>query len=141
MTRMTAFSSPFLLGFDQIETMLDRISKSAGDSYPPYNIERLAPGTGGERLRICLAVAGFRAEDLDITLENSVLTIRGEQVDDETRDFLHRGIAARRFERCFVLADGMQVEGAEVENGLLAVDLSRPPPETTVRRIPVTNRG
>lgn len=138
---MTALSSPFLLGFDQIEAMLDRISKTAGDSYPPYNIERIQSDGNGERLRITLAVAGFRAQDLEVTVEGSTLAIRGTQSDEEGREYLHRGIAARRFERSFVLADGMQVAGAEVENGLLIVDLTRPKPEETVRRIKVSERG
>ena len=139
MTRVTAFSSPYLLGFDQIETILDRITKGAGDSYPPYNIERLDRNEDGERLEITLAVAGFRADDFDITLESSTLIIRGTQKDDGERQFLHRGIAARRFERSFVLAEGMDVVSAVVKNGLLVVSLLQPLPEKNVRRIPVTD--
>jgi HSP20 family molecular chaperone IbpA len=141
MSRMTAFSSPFLLGFDQMEAMLDRIAKSSGDGYPPYNIERLDAGEICEALRITLAVAGFRSGDLDVTVEGSTLTIRGAQPSDDGRDYLHRGIAARRFERAFVLADGMEVTGAEIENGLLAIDLARPKPEDAVRRIKVADRS
>lgn len=141
MTRMTALSSPFLLGFDQMEAMLDRIAKSGGDGYPPYNIERLNADDGVQSLRITLAVAGFRAEDLDVTVEGANLTITGSQPDEEDRDYLHRGIAARRFERSFVLADGMEVSAAEVENGLLQIDLKRPKPEDTVRRIKVADRN
>ena len=140
MTRMTALSSPLLLGFDQVEQMLDRISKSSGDGYPPYNIERLDPDTQEERLRITLAVAGFESDQLDIEVEDSALTIRGAQSDDDTRDYLYRGIAARRFERKFILADGIQVTGAELKNGLLSVDLSRPTPERIVKRIPISAR-
>ncbi|VAW10323.1 Small heat shock protein [hydrothermal vent metagenome] len=140
MTRMTPFSSPYLLGFEQIEAMLDRIAKTAGDNFPPYNIERFETNNGSERLRIVLAVAGFRAHDLDVTLEGSTLTIAGALKDDSKRDFLHRGIAARRFVRKFVLAEGMDVEDAEVENGLLAINLTQPLPQNTVRNIQVTER-
>ena len=108
MTRVTTLSSPLLLGFDQVEQMLERISKTAGDGYPPYNIERIDPETDAERLRIVLAVAGFQADQLDIEVENATLTIRGAQKDEPDRDYLHRGIAARRFEKKFVLADGIE---------------------------------
>ena len=116
MSRMTPFSSPLLLGFDTMEKTLERLAKS-GDSYPPYNIERLH-GTEGnaERLRITLAVAGFAENDLDITTEENQLVVRGRQADDTERDYLHRGIAARQFQRCFVLADGMRVIGAELKH-------------------------
>lgn len=140
MTRMTLFSSPYLLGFDQIEAVLDRIAKTADDNFPPYNIERFEPVNGGERLRIVLAVAGFGGRDLEVTLEGSTLIISGAQSDDQERDFLHRGIAARRFVRKFVLAEGMDVADAEVENGLLSINLVRPQPENTIRKIPVTER-
>lgn len=138
MTRMTAFSSPYLLGFDQMESILERIAKAAGDSYPPYNVERLEPDGNGERLDITLAVAGFKADDIDVTLESSTLTIRGTQKDDAERQFLHRGIAARRFERSFVLADGMDVVSATAKNGLLVISLLQPLPNKNTRRIPVT---
>ena len=137
MSRMTPFSSPLLLGFDTMEKTLERLAKS-GDSYPPYNIERL-PGNQGcaERLRITLAVAGFAEDDLDITTEENQLVVRGHQSDDTEREFLHRGIAARQFQRCFVLADGMRVIGAELKNGLLSIDLARPEPERVVKTIAI----
>jgi HSP20 family molecular chaperone IbpA len=135
---MTPFSSPLLLGFDTMEKTLERLAKS-GDSYPRYNIERL-PGNQGsaERLRITLAVAGFAEDDLDVTTEENQLVVRGRQSDDTERDYLHRGIAARQFQRCFVLADGMRVVGAELKNGLLAIDLDRPEAERLVRKINIS---
>jgi HSP20 family molecular chaperone IbpA len=138
MSRMPSLSSPFLLGFDQLERVLDRVTK-ASDGYPPYNIERIAAGAGlPERLRITLAVAGFTRDQLDVTVEESQLTIRGRQQDDaEERMFIHRGIAARQFQRVFVLADGMEVMGADLKNGLLSIDLARPEPERIVRRIDI----
>ena len=138
MSRMTPFSSPLLLGFDAMEKTLERLAKS-GDGYPPYNIERLR-GTEGsvERLRITLAVAGFADEDLDVTVEENQLMVRGRQNDDTEREFLHRGIAARQFQRCFVLADGMRVTSAELKNGLLSVELDRPEAERLVRKINIS---
>lgn len=141
MTRMTTLTSPFLLGFDEIERTLDRITKSASDGYPPYNIERIpASGSSPESIRITLAVAGFTRAQLDVTLEDKQLVIRGRQTDERERIFLHRGIAARQFQRVFLLADGMEVGGADLENGLLSVDLIRPAPEKTIRRITIVNR-
>ncbi len=138
MTRVTPFSSPLLLGFDAIEKTLERVAKS-GDGYPPYNIERLRGQNGGaDRLRITLAVAGFAESDLEVTVEDSELVVRGRQNDDTEREFLHRGIAARQFQRVFVLADGMRVSGAELKNGLLAIDLDRPEPERLVRKINIS---
>ena len=138
MTRMTPFSSPLLLGFDAIEKTLERVAKN-GDGYPPYNIERLrGQNGGGDRLRITLAVAGFAEADLEITIEDSELVVRGRQSDETEREFLHRGIAARQFQRVFVLADGMRVSGAELKNGLLAIDLDRPEPERLVRKINIS---
>ncbi len=137
MTRVTPFSSPLLLGFDAIEKTLERVAKN-GDGYPPYNIERLAGGESGDRLRITLAVAGFCESDLEVTLEDSELVVRGRQNDDTERQFLHRGIAARQFQRVFVLADGMRVTGAELKNGLLAIDLDRPEPDRLVRKINIS---
>jgi HSP20 family molecular chaperone IbpA len=134
MTRMTSFSSPLLLGFDAMEKTLERITKS-GDGFPPYNIERVSSDEKGERLRIILAVAGFSESELDVAMEDSQLVIRGRQNDEEPREYLHRGIAARQFQRAFVLADGMRVTGAELKNGLLSVDLDRPEPEKLIRRI------
>jgi HSP20 family molecular chaperone IbpA len=135
MTRMPPFSSPLLVGFETIEKSLERIAKNT-DGYPPYNIERTTRD-GTEILRITLAVAGFAIDDLDISTEDSQLVIRGRQTDDEPRDFLHRGIASRQFQKAFVLADGMRVLGAELKNGLLAVDLDRPQPDKLVRKISI----
>jgi HSP20 family molecular chaperone IbpA len=142
MTRVTPFSSPLLLGFDAIEKTLERVAKN-GDGYPPYNIERLRCQDGsvdgkGDRLRITLAVAGFAEADLELTLEDSELVVRGRQNDDSEREFLHRGIAARQFQRVFVLAEGMRVVAAELKNGLLAIDLDRPTPERLVRKINIS---
>ncbi|APH70335.1 Hsp20 family protein [Aquibium oceanicum] len=138
MSRMTPFSSPLLLGFDAMEKTLERVAKS-GDGYPPYNIERLrGTNADGERLRITLAVAGFSEDDLEVTTEENQLVIRGKQTDDAEREYLHRGIAARQFQRSFVLADGMRVVGAELKNGLLSVDLDRPQPERLVRKINIS---
>jgi len=138
MSRMTPFSSPLLLGFDTMEKTLERLAKS-GDSYPPYNIERLGAVDGkAERLRITLAVAGFAESDLDVTTEENQLIVRGRQTDDTEREFLHRGIAARQFQRCFVLADGMRVIAAELKNGLLSIDLDRPESERLVRKINIS---
>jgi HSP20 family molecular chaperone IbpA len=136
MPRLPALSSPLLLGFDEIERLLDRVGKSGGDGYPPYNIERLAPSDGcAELLRITLAVAGFSQSDLEITVEDRQLLVRGKQQDDGPRTFLYRGIAARQFQRTFVLADGIEVRGADLANGLLSIDLVRREPERQVRRI------
>ncbi len=136
MSRVPSLSSPFLLGFDEIERVLDRVAKAA-DGYPPYNIERLAGENGRpERLRITLAVAGFTRDQLDVTIEESQLVIRGRQQEDKgPRQYLHRGIAARQFQRTFVLADGMEVLGADLKNGLLSIDLARPEPERIVKSI------
>lgn len=137
MTRMTPFSNPLLLGFDTMEKTLERVAKS-GDSYPPYNIEKISDGRGSERLRITLAVAGFGESDLDVTTEDNQLVVRGRQGDEGDREYLHRGIAARQFQRIFVLADGMRVNGAELQNGLLSIDLDRPEPENLVRKIEIS---
>jgi HSP20 family molecular chaperone IbpA len=138
MTRLSVFSSPLLLGFDELERMLDRASKTAGDGYPPYNIERL-PKTEGEaeRLRITLAVAGFSRDEIDVTVEETQLVIRGRQKEEDGKAYLHRGIAARQFQRAFVLADGMEVTGARLDNGLLELHLERPEPRRVVRRIQI----
>jgi HSP20 family molecular chaperone IbpA len=132
---MAPFSSPLLLGFEAMEKTLERLAKT-GDTYPPYNIERLR-GADGEtnRLRITLAVAGFSESDLDVSTEENQLVIRGKQSEDGEREYLHRGIAARQFQRCFVLADGMRVTKAELRNGLLSIELDRPEPERQVRKI------
>ena len=130
MSRVSMFNSPLLLGFDQLERTLDRLAKSA-EGYPPYNIERI----GENGLRITLAVAGFAADDLAIELVESQLTVRGKQTDDGDRVFLHRGIAARQFQRAFMLAEGIEVTGARLDNGLLSIDLVRPVQEPRIRRI------
>jgi HSP20 family molecular chaperone IbpA len=138
MSRVSVFSSPLLLGFEEVERMLDRAAKTSGDGYPPYNIERLPNSdTGGETLRITLAVAGFCEDELEITLEESQLVIRGKQLDDADRTYLHRGIAARQFQRAFVLADGIEVGGAALENGLLSIDLVRHEPERVIQKIQI----
>jgi HSP20 family molecular chaperone IbpA len=139
MSRTPPFSSPLLLGFEDIERLLDRVSKSA-DGYPPYNIERIKAADGSARLRITLAVAGFGKDDIDVTVEENELTVGGRQQEDGSRDYLHRGIAARQFQRTFVLADGMTVTGAELENGLLSIELVRPEPERRARKIEITSR-
>ncbi len=133
MTRSTYFNSPFLLGFEHIERLLERTARSAGDAYPPYNIEE----TGSDRLRITLAVAGFDRDELSITIEENQLVIRGRQSEAADKTFLHRGIAARQFQRAFVLAEGIDVTGAELQNGLLAIDLVRPKAEPVVRSIEI----
>ncbi|HEY8696670.1 MAG TPA: Hsp20 family protein [Rhizomicrobium sp.] len=135
MTRMTTFNSPFLLGFEHLERLLERTAKSAGDGYPPYNIEQSDP----DRLRITLAVAGFSRDELSVTVEDKQLVIRGKQTESGDKTFLHRGIAARQFQRAFVLADGIEVTGAELENGLLSVELARPKLETVSRKIDIRN--
>eukprot|EP00300_Choanocystis_sp_HF-7_P030567 c39433_g1_i1.p1 GENE.c39433_g1_i1~~c39433_g1_i1.p1 ORF type:complete len:142 (+),score=15.91 c39433_g1_i1:77-502(+) len=138
MSRMPPFSSPLLLGFDAMEKTIERLAKS-GDSYPPYNIERIAAAEGApERLRITLAVAGFCDDDLEVTTEENQLVVRGRQRDDTERDYIHRGIAARQFQRTFVLADGMRVLAADLQNGLLSIDLDRPQPERLVRKINIS---
>jgi HSP20 family molecular chaperone IbpA len=124
------FNSPLLLGFDQLERTLDRLAKNA-EGYPPYNIERI----GENGLRITLAVAGFATDDLVIELVENQLSVRGKQTDDTTRVFLHRGIAARQFQRAFMLADGIEVMGARLDNGLLSIDLARPHAEPRIRTI------
>lgn len=134
---MGVLNSPYLLGFEDIEQLLDRITKSGGDGYPPYNIERVADGEAGDRLRITLAVAGFARDDLDVAVEKNQLIIRGRQADDSDRTYLHRGIAARQFQRVFVLVDGIEVVGADLKDGLLSVDLTRPEPQSTTRRIEI----
>ena len=140
MSRVPSLSSPFLLGFDEIERALDRVAKAA-DGYPPYNIERIARENGQpERLRITLAVAGFTRDELDVTVEESQLVIRGRQAEEQARQYLHRGIAARQFQRTFVLADGMEVLGADLKNGLLSIDLARPEPARVVKNIAITDR-
>jgi HSP20 family molecular chaperone IbpA len=135
MSRLSLFNSPLLLGFDHFERALDRVSKVSADGYPPYNIEQL----GENALRITLAVAGFLMSDLSITVEDNQLVVRGKQTDDAQRIYLHRGIAARQFQRSFVLAEGIEVRGATLDNGLLHVDLVRPEIESRVRVVEIRN--
>ena len=133
MSRLSLFNSPLLLGFDHFERTLDRISKSGHEGYPPYNIEQI----GDDQLRITLAVAGFAIDDLEIQIEDNQLVVRGRQTDDAERIYLHRGIAARQFQRSFVLAEGIEVTGASLDNGLLSIDLQRPKVEPQVRTVPI----
>lgn len=140
MSRMPPFSSPLLLGFDAMEKTLERIAKS-GDGYPPYNIERVRSGEGEVHLRITLAVAGFSEQDLEVTTEESQLIIRGRQADQGDREYLYQGIAARQFQRTFMLAEGMRVTSAALKNGLLVIDLDRPEAQRTVRRIEISSHG
>jgi len=137
MTRLSLFNSPLLLGFDHFERTLDRIAKTGAEGYPPYNIEQI----GEDRLRITLAVAGFALEDLEIQIEDNQLTIKGRQKDDPERVYLYRGIAARQFQRSFVLAEGIEVKAATLDNGLLSVDLQRPKAVTQVRTVPISRGG
>lgn len=134
MTKATFAAHPYLLGFEQLERLMERTAKSGNDGYPPYNIESRGEGV----YRITLAVAGFSEADLSITLENAQLMVRGKQADeDDGRVFLHRGIAARQFQRSFVLAEGVEVAGASMENGLLHIDLRRKAPESVIRTIKI----
>ena len=140
MTRMSAFSSPFLLGFDDIERTLDRVAKATNDGYPPYNIERVPKADcEDEHLRITLAVAGFTSDQLDVSLEENQLVIKGRQVDEQDRHYLHRGIAARQFQRTFVLAEGIEILGADLRDGLLSIDLVRPQQVKTARKIKISS--
>lgn len=134
-------SSPLLLGFEEIERQIDRATKGSGDGYPPYNIERIEATNGeGETLRITLAVAGFTRDQLEITLADSQLIVRGKQTDDKARNYLYRGIAARQFARTFVLAEGIEVKSADLSDGLLSIDLRRLEPERLVRTIEIRDR-
>lgn len=137
MTKHSLGSHPFLLGFEQLERLVERTAKAEGNGYPPYNIEQ----TGPAGYRITLAVAGFSEDGLSITIEDQSLVVRGRQPEEDAdRMFLHRGIAARQFQRSFVLADGVEVTGAKLENGLLHVDLNRAEPERVVQKIEI-NKG
>ena len=133
MNRNVYFNSPFLLGFEHLERLLERTAKSAADGYPPYNIEQ----AGDEKLKITLAVAGFSRDELSVTVEGRQLVIRGKQVEANDKTFLHRGIAARQFQRAFVLAEGIEVSGAELEHGLLTIELARPAADSVVRTIDI----
>jgi len=135
MSRLSLFNSPLVLGFDHFERVLDRASRSAADGYPPYNVEQ----TGENSLRITLAVAGFTLDELSVGVEDSELAVCGKQIDDENRVYLHRGIAARQFQRRFVLAEGIEVTGASLANGLLSIDLLRPEAATRSRNVEIRN--
>lgn len=136
-TRLSLFDSPMFLGFDHFEETFNRLRKNASEGYPPYNIEQ----THENGLRITLAVAGFSMEDLDVEIENNQLTIRGKQEEDEDRLYIHRGIAARQFQRSFVLADGIEVLGASMDNGLLHIDMQREEPESKAQKIQIRDSG
>jgi HSP20 family molecular chaperone IbpA len=140
MNRSILFDSPFLLGFEHTRSLIERAAKAAAESYPPYNVE----DRGAGRLRITLAVAGFTPEQLGVTVEDRQLTVQGRRDGDASRPeeaYLHRGIAARGFIRSFVLADGMVVEGASLEHGLLHIDLARPEPESRITHVPIRSAG
>jgi HSP20 family molecular chaperone IbpA len=137
MPRLSLFNSPLLLGFDHFERALDRVNKAAADGYPPYNVEQ----TGENSLRITLAVAGFAMGDLAVQIEDNQLVVRGRQAEDKDRVYLHRGIAARQFQRSFVLADGIEVAGASLDNGLLNIDLVRRVVEPKLRTVEIRNTG
>jgi HSP20 family molecular chaperone IbpA len=137
MSRLTVFNSPLLLGFDHFERVLARVTKAQADGYPPYNVEQ----TGEHALRLTLAVAGFALEDLSLLVEDNQLIVRGKQKEEDERVYLHRGIAARQFQRAFVLAEGIEVQGAWLDNGLLHIDLVRPQPESRVRKIEIKGAG
>lgn len=136
MSRISLFSAPFLLGFDAFEERFDKLAKSA-EGYPPYNIERTTTQAGSETYLISIAVAGFARNDLEVIAEDNQLVVRGRQAEDEPRHYLHRGIAARQFQRTFLLADGMRVENAELKDGLLVVTVYRPVTESVTRRIEI----
>jgi len=141
MSRVSAFSNPFLVGFEEIERAVDRLSKGAGDGYPPYDIQRLTTDDGETALRITLAVAGFSDDELDVTVEENELVIRGHKSEEPERIFLHRGIAARQFQKTFLIAEGIEVLGATLAEGLLSIDLSRPTNQRVVRRIKVDRQS
>ncbi|HPD82545.1 MAG: Hsp20 family protein [Alphaproteobacteria bacterium] len=136
-TRLSLFDSPMFLGFDHFEETFNRLRKSGSDGYPPYNIEQIHENG----LRITLAVAGFTMNDLDVEIEKNQLTIRGRQEEEEGRLYLHRGIAGRQFQRSFVLADGIEVLGASLDNGLLHIDMQRKEPESTARKIEISGKS
>lgn len=135
MSRLTLFNSPLLLGFDHFERVLERVSRASGDGYPPYNVEQTAPNA----LRITLAVAGFKRDELSAMVEDNELVVRGKQIEDDGRVYLHRGIAARQFQRRFVLAEGIEIQGAALANGLLNIDLLRPEAESRTRNIEIND--
>lgn len=138
MPRVSMFNSPLFVGFDQIERMIDQVSKTKAEGYPPYNIEQIDTN----HYRVTIAVAGFAEDDLSVTVEDNQLVVRGRQDDDESdRVYLHRGIAARQFQRTFVLAEGMEVISAQMERGLLLIDLERPIPEPQIRKVTIRSEA
>lgn len=136
MSRAPFFSAPFLLGFDAFEERFDRLAK-ASEGYPPYNIERVTDDSENERYLLSIAVAGFSRNELEVIVEDNQLIVRGRQTEDGARQYLHRGIAARQFQRTFLLADGMRVEGAELAHGLLVITVYRPVAKPVTRRIDI----
>ncbi|WP_395812839.1 Hsp20 family protein [Devosia sp.] len=136
MSRVSMFSAPFLLGFEAFEERVDRLAKAA-DGYPPYNIERMVEADGSERFLISIAVAGFKESDLEITVEDNQMLVRGRQKDDGQREFLHRGIAARQFQRSFLLADGVEIGEATLKHGMLMIEVVRPLAKRLARRIEI----
>jgi HSP20 family molecular chaperone IbpA len=136
MSRVSLFSAPFLLGFDTYEERIDRLSRAA-EGYPPYNIERSLEADGAERFLISIAVAGFALTELELSQEDNQLVVRGKQKDDPTREFLHRGIAARHFQRSFLLADGVEVKDAVLDHGMLVISVIRPKADKRSRRIDI----
>jgi HSP20 family molecular chaperone IbpA len=138
MSRVSLFSAPFLLGFEALEERADRLAKAA-DGYPPYNIERTIDADGSEKFLISIAVAGFSQSELEIIAEDNQLLVRGRQKDEPNREFLHRGIAARQFQRSFLLAEGVEVEGAVLRNGMLTIAVVRPKAEKIARRIEISS--
>lgn len=138
MSRVSLFSAPFLLGFEALEERADRLAKAA-DGYPPYNIERTLDADGSEKFLISIAVAGFSEAELDITAEDNQLLVRGRQKEEANREFLHRGIAARQFQRSFLLAEGVEVQGAVLRNGMLTIAVVRPKAEKIARRIEISS--
>jgi HSP20 family molecular chaperone IbpA len=138
MSRLSVLSNPLLLGFEEIERLIDRSGKGGHEGYPPYNIERIGASDGSrEKLRITIALAGFTRDQLEIVVEDNQLTVRGRQQDDKSREYLYRGIATRQFTRTFVLADGIEVQSADLSNGLLAIDLVRHEPHRVVKKIEI----
>ncbi|MEO0619637.1 MAG: Hsp20 family protein [Pseudomonadota bacterium] len=137
MARLSVLKNPLLLGFDEIERLIDQLTQGGGDGYPPYNIERLEREDGADCLRLTLAVAGFARRDLDVTMEDHQIVIRGKQNDDTERVYLHKGIGSRQFQKTFVLADGIQVKDANLANGLLTIDFVRPVPDRVITRVEI----
>lgn len=141
MSRTTTMRNPFLLGFGEVDRAFDAAVRTAGDGYPPYNVERMLTADGSEHIRIVLAVAGFTRDQLDITLDGNQLVVSGKQDNDASRSYLYRGIATRQFQRGFLLADGLRVQSASLSEGLLAIELWRPAPSRQSSKIEIRERG